>query len=239
MRKQDALICLPERLDEHMVLEPDSCINIIRNKQYDLATDGFALWPLQKLTASLPTYDIGMDEQNALTHLFKEQPELLDEHVVLDRESGILFHKNREKNVQARNWHDSYLWPAQELRAALLTYDMGVYEQNALTHLFTEQPELLDEHVVLDKESDIFFIRKGKNAQSRNWQDSSLYPAQKLRAALPTYDNGMYEQNALTYLFKEQPELLDEHVVLDQESDIFFTKQGKNAQSRNWQDSCL
>jgi hypothetical protein len=43
MRKQDALICLPERLDEHMVLEPDSCINIIRNKQYDLATDGFAL----------------------------------------------------------------------------------------------------------------------------------------------------------------------------------------------------
>ncbi len=44
-----------------------------------------------------------MDEQNALTHLFKEQPELLDEHVVLDRESGILFHKNREKNVQARN----------------------------------------------------------------------------------------------------------------------------------------
>jgi hypothetical protein len=30
----------------------------------------------------------------------------------------------------------------------------------------------------------------------------------------------MYEQNALTYLFKEQPELLDEHVVLDQESGI-------------------
>jgi hypothetical protein len=43
-----------------------------------------------------------------------------------------------------------------------------MYEQNALTYLFKEQPELLDEHVVLDKESDIFFIRKGKNAQSRN-----------------------------------------------------------------------